>query len=129
MEIDDKTLEAIREINRMMQGPPAPPIQMHDRDSFASFTSGLRNNWMFVMAMVAVMMWGFNKLSTIDSINVDQDRRISTNAQDIAALTGNISNLTSAVDTKFDNLSNTNNDVIRRLDSLQKDIDVIKGNK
>lgn len=130
MELDQKTIDALKSLAPIFQVPP-PPVtgQVKDADSFASLTTNVRNNWPIILALASLLFWGFNLLSNINAVNADQDRRITTNAQDIGKLADTVADYARTTDTRLDNASSNDNDIIRRLDSLAKDIEIIKGNK
>lgn len=89
-------------------------------DSFASFTSDLRKNWMFIMALFAVGFWIVTNVLQINSINLTQDRDIKMNTTDIR-------DLTNTLDTWQQDQNTSNAEIVRKLDSLQKDIDILSG--
>lgn len=128
MNLDPDTIANLQKLAPLFQ-MPAATAAVHEKDSFSSFVGGVRQNWIFIAAMISVLFWGFNQLSAIDTVNADQDRRITTSAQDLATLTNTMSEFIKTVDNKFDTQGDNMNEIIRRLDSLQKDVDIIKGDK
>ncbi|MBL0320487.1 MAG: hypothetical protein IPP74_14525 [Alphaproteobacteria bacterium] len=93
----------------------ATALKGGDRDSFASFTSGLRTNWVFIIAVAGVAMWVFNSFSAVDAVNVQQDAQIQAITVSITQLTANVVALTakSEADNQNQNL-------------IQQDIALIK---
>lgn len=118
MALEKDDLQAIADL---LKGGKERSVQVADRDSFASFTSGLRDNWPFLMALFAVGFWVVTNIMQINNINISQDGKIDSNASDIKSLSTDFKTFT-------DGQSSSNSEVIRRLDSLQKDINILTGN-
>lgn len=93
----------------------AVALRGSDRDSFASFTSGLRSNWVFIIAMFAVATWVFNSFTSQTTVNLQQDARIDTLTSNMSQLTATVESLASQVD--GDNESQN---------AIQQDIALIK---
>jgi hypothetical protein len=79
---------------------------------------GLRNNWMFVTALAAVAFWLTQNIFDIKTVNTTQTGDITENKARIEKLEESIE----------DNRQ-TSSEIIRRLDAVQKDIEVIKTQK
>lgn len=128
MKIDIETLKAMKEI----MTPPnqhmgqVVPVTSQNKDSFSTFTSGLRDNWIFVMAIFAFSLWLLQNINTVTAKNDYQDTQIETNIQDIEQAHVDIQQMEKNVQT-LDNVQTANyNDVVRRLDQLQASIDAVK---
>lgn len=119
--MEDKDIEKMAKVYGIFRQP--------DHDSFASFTGGLRNNWVFVMAVVAIAWWIINSVTNAQNINVIQDSKIESTVKAITDLTSNVNNLTNQVQTNVRTSDAANNEIVRRLDLVQKDIDIIKSQK
>lgn len=129
MKIDIETLKAMKDImtppNQHM-GQVVPVTSPPDKDSFTTFTSGLRDNWIFVMAIFAFSLWLLQNINTVTAKNDYQDTQIETNIQDIEQAHVDIQQMEKNVQT-LDNVQTANyNDVVRKLDQLQASIDAIK---
>lgn len=90
-------------------------LKKGDQDSFATFTSGLRNNWVFLIAMVGVAMWIFNQFNLNSSTDQRQDFEIQKTSENVAALVDTIDNLATA---------QTNSSILSN--QIQQDIALIK---
>lgn len=93
----------------------AQALKAGDKDSFASFTSGLRSNWVFIIGIFALATWVFNNFTGQTTTNLQQDARID-------ALTSNVSQLTSTVASLATRVDGGN----ETLNRLQQDVAVIK---
>lgn len=124
-------LEDLKVIAEMMKTPqpsqhpaphstPVPVVQVKDRDSFASFTTGLKDNWVFLMALFGFGMWLLTNIFQINTTNLSQDKNITT-------LELNQQQITTTVNTFVTDQNASNAEIVRKLDSLQKDIDIISG--
>jgi len=129
MKVDLETLKAIKELmvqpNQHM-GQVVPIAPTREKDSFISFTDGLRSNWIFVMALVAGGMWLINSANAQQRINDFQNTEIESSIEDIAQNTADIKKL----DVNMQTLNATQvanyNDIIRRMDALQASIENLK---
>jgi exonuclease VII small subunit len=99
-----------------------------DRDSFATFTGGLRENWIFVGAVFAAAMWLFNGQSDARNVDTIQQTAIDANAAQITALESKLDDLEQSLNDKFDEAADLNAEVIRRLDSVQREVEIINAN-
>ncbi len=103
--------------------------KQRDRDSFASFTGGLRNNWIFVIALFGVGFWIVTNVNESKNLNTIQDGKIESTVRAIEVLTQNMNDLTTESRANVRSNDNTNSEILRRLDLVQKDIDFIKQQK
>lgn len=122
--IDLETIRAIKELLGNSHRQDAVPVVSvpRDRDSFATFTGGLRENWVFVMALFAIGIWGTNQLSDINAVNITQQNQIDQNIKQLEVLTTAFNASQQAANT-------SSNEIVRRLDNMQKDIEIIKASK
>ena len=128
MKVDLETLKAMKEIlTHQHVGEVVPVAPVKDRDSFASFTGGLRENWVFVVALFSVGFWLISNTFQIQNVNEQQDTRIESNAAAIINLNKEFESFEEDTGNAFEANDVINNEIIRRLDALQKDIEVIKG--
>lgn len=127
-QIDLETLQMVKDMMTHKHYGEVTPVHLSqkDHDSFADFTSGLRQNWVFVIALFSVGFWLISNTFETQNINQQQDNRIESNAAAIVNINKSFEGF--QVDTRaaFQNVGDTNNEIIRRLDALQKDIEVIK---
>lgn len=100
----------------------AAALKGGDRDSFASFTSGLRSNWVFIIAVFAMATWIFNSFTGQTTTNLQQDARIDTLTSNVAQLTSTVGGLASQVD--GDN--KTQNEIQQDIALIKADINTIK---
>jgi hypothetical protein len=128
MKIDIETLKAMKDI----MTPPnqhmgqVVPVSTPDKDSFSTFTSGLRDNWIFVMAIFAFSLWLLQNINTVTATNNYQDTQIKTNIEDISQAQADIEQNEKNIQTVNSSQITNYNDVIRRLDQLQASIDSVK---
>lgn len=64
-------------------------IRNQDHDSFAVFRSGLKDNWIFLTALVATGLWIFNQFGVLDAVNSRQDFELETAKQERIDLDSN----------------------------------------
>jgi hypothetical protein len=127
MKIDLEQLKVMKEIfTHQHMGEVVPVQAAPSRDSFAVFTDGLKNNWIFVMAVFAVGMWMFNSINDQKSANAFQDVQIKTNIEDISQNAADIEQLDKNLSTLNQSQVAGYNELVRRLDSLQASIDALK---
>lgn len=119
MKVDLEQLKAIKELLGQQSTQNAVPVVSvpQDKDSFASFTGGLRQNWVFVMAIVATGLWFVNSIADGRSTDMAQQN-------DIDAATAAIVEIKATLDS----FESGNTEILRRLDAVQKDIEFIKNN-
>lgn len=113
LDIDD-----IRVIQELMGGPrtqTAVPTVQVQKDSFDTFTGGLSKGWPFILAMCSIAFWLIQSIIGINSTLQQHDTRITQNVEAIKS-----------IDSKLDANVVSNNDIIRRLDNLQKDVEILK---
>lgn len=123
-------LEDLKVIAEMMKAPqpvphhtqPVSVVPVRDKDSFAAFTMGLKDNWIFLMALFGFGMWLVTNVFQMNTVNLSQDKDIDSN-------TKNIQTLTTTFDGWRTDQNSSNAEIVRKLDSLQKDIDVLSGKK
>lgn len=114
-------LEQAKMLKELFGGPsstqPAVPVISvpQDRDSFASTRSALKDNWIFLVALFGTGMWVMNAVNDGQTVNINQQNEIDRNTAAIVELK----------DIATSGQTNTA-DIIRRLDNLQKDLEVIK---
>lgn len=127
MKVDLETMKVMKELfTHQHMGEVVPVQSAPPRDSFAVFTDGLRNNWVFVMAVLAVGMWMFNSINDQKSANAFQDVQIKTNIEDISQNAADIEQLDKNITTLNQTQVSSYNELVRRLDSLQASIDALK---
>jgi hypothetical protein len=128
MKIDIETLKAMKDI----MTPPnqhmgqVVPVATPDKDSFTTFTSGLRDNWIFVMAIFAFSLWLLQNMNAVSATNDYQDRQIQTNVEDIAQAQLDIDQNEKNIQTVNSSQITNYNDLVRRLDQLQASVDSVK---
>lgn len=128
MKIDLETLKVMKEIfTHQNMGEVVPVHPAKDRDSFAEFTGGLRQNWVFVIALFSIGFWLISNTFEIQNQNQQQDTRIESAETAIVNLNKQYEGLRDDTGDGFEAVNTTSNEIIRRLDALQKDIEVIKG--
>lgn len=93
-----------------------------DHDSFATFTSGLRNNWVFLIAIMGVAMWVFNNFSGQTATNLQQDAKIEALTANMGQLTATVSTLAAQVEGESKNQSQIQQDIAL----IKADINTIK---
>lgn len=128
MKIDLEQMKAMKELFSNDHVGQIVPLhrQTPDKDSFSVFTSGLRENWIFVMAIFAFSLWLLQNINTVTATNDSQDRQIQTNVADISQLQVDLDQTEKNIQT-LNNIQTANyNDLVRRLDSLQSSIDAVK---
>lgn len=130
MKIDIETLKAMKDImtppnQHMGQVVPVTPPD-RDKDSFSTFTSGLRDNWIFVMAIFAFSLWLLQNINTVTATNDFQTTQIETNIEDISQAQADIDQNEKNIQTVNASQITNYNDVVRRLDQLQTSIDAVK---
>lgn len=125
--IDINTIKAIRELIASFQIMPTQRTE--DKDSFASFTGGLRNNWMFVIATFTFVAWLINSNSNIRTVNLTQDTQIAQSAQAIVNLNNDYQTNKNKVESKFEQTDGVSAEILLKLTSIQKDIDSIRANE
>lgn len=111
--IDIETLRAVADAMKSHR------TTTHDSDSFADLTSGLRKNWIFLGALAVGAMWVIGGINTASSINQTQETKIAETAQAIINLNKSFDEFKGVTDNNY-------NELIRRMDSFQKDIEFIK---
>lgn len=119
--IDIETLKLAKEL----LGGKKP----EDRDTFATFTGGLRENWIFVMAVMGVFFWVNTQINSNIQTDARQDTHIQSLIETVQQLTENMGVLNGKVDSTVDAQSVTNSEIIRKLDALQTTVEFIKANK
>lgn len=92
-----------------------PTVQVQKPDSFESLTSGAMKGWPFIMFVLVIGYTVVTNFNTITSTNENQDQRIQQNAEAIRSIEG-----------KLDDATTASNEIIRRLDNLQKDLELLK---
>lgn len=117
LDIDD-----IRTIQELIGGKSTqtvvPTMQVPTQDSFSSFTGGITKGWPFILAMVSIAFWITQSIYGINSTLLQHDNRITQNTEAVKQIDG-----------KLDQASQSNSDIIRRLDSLQTAVDTLKNSK
>lgn len=128
MKIDLETLKAVKEMMTHHHMGEVVPVgrQNRNEDSFSVFTEGLRSNWVFVVALVAVGMWVVNGLNDQRSVNAFQDVQIKANVADITKNAADIEQLDKNLSALNQSQVANYNELVRRLDSLQASIDALK---
>ena len=117
-EEDLKNFKALREI--------FTEEKKRDQDSFATFSSGLRNNWIFVLALFAVGWWVVTNTNESKNINSNQDQALLVIEKSIETLGTDLISLRKEMSDNSKANVETNNEILRRLDLLQKDIEIVK---
>lgn len=124
--IDIETIKMVKELLGATGNANTPP---GDRDSFASFIGGLRENWVFVLAMMGAFFWLNTHINSNIQTNSQQDTHIQSLIETVQQLTENMGVLNEKVDTVTSGQNVVNNEIIRRLDALQTTVEFIKANK
>lgn len=130
MKIDIEQLKLIKELlasPHQNMGEIVPVHPAKDRDSFAEFTGGLRQNWVFVIALFSIGFWLISNTFEIQNQNQQQDTRIESTETAILNLNKQFETFEQETGNSLEATSVINNEIIRKLDALQKDIEVIKG--
>lgn len=86
-----------------------------DKDSFASFTTGLRSNWPFLIGVIGAAMWVFTNFNSQSALDLQQNAKIDT-------LTTSMSQLTLTVES----LANRQENDSKNQGQIQQDIALIK---
>jgi len=125
MKIDLETLKVMREL---FQKPDqhmgqVVPVQTTDKDSFEVFRGGLKDNWIFVMALIGCAMFVFNSINDGKSVDAFQNVQIETNIEDIAQANADIEQNTKNIQTLNQTQVANYNDIIIRLNALQASFD------
>lgn len=113
LDIDD-----IRTIQELMGGSrtqTAVPTVQVQKDSFENFTGGVMKGWPFILAMASISFWIMQSFYGINATLSDHDSRITQNTESLKG-----------IEVKLDQAATNNNDIIRRLDSLQTAVDTLK---
>lgn len=97
-------------------------LKTNDHDSFASFTQGLRSNWVFLIAVVGIAMWVFNNFGNLGTTNLQQDAKIEALASSLSQLTAAVSTLSLQVGKDNENQAQIQQDIAL----IKADIIVIK---
>lgn len=120
MKLDLEQIKLMKELfgQQHPTQPAVPVVNVQDKDSFASFTNGLRQNWTFVLALFAVGFWIVQSVFAINAINATQTKDIEANSKAIDEIRAAI-----------DRQDQSNAEIIRRLDNVQKDIEIIKASQ
>lgn len=105
------TTDDIRTLVEAMRTP--------DKDSFATAGSFLRNNWPILITLVGAIIYIPSQFSENTSINRAQDLQIERTAKEVQELSASFEAFQTA-----QNLAN--NDIVRRLDKIQTDVDTLK---
>lgn len=112
-------LEDVRTIMDLVNGGKSTqtvvPTMQVDKDSFSAFTGGLSKGWPFILTVGSIGFWMVQSIYGINSTLTQHDARITQNAEAIKA-----------IDMKLDTFTVSNNEIIRRLDNMQKDLDILK---
>lgn len=115
-------VELIKTIAEVMKpgsnSQPAVPVVSvpQDRDSFANLTGGLRQNWPLILALFGFGMWLMNAINDSQTTNLNQQNEIDRNTAAIQELKSLVTDGQTA-----------NAEIIRKLDNLQKDVDILNG--
>lgn len=114
LDIDD--IRTIMEVmgNKSQSQTVVPTMQV-DKDSFSSFTGGLQKGWPFILAISSIVFWLMQSIFGINSTLIAHDTRITNNTGKIIA-----------IENKLDSIDVASNEIIRRLDNLQKDLEILK---
>lgn len=102
----------------------AAALKAGDRDSFASFTTGLRSNWPFLIGIIGAAMWVFTNFNGQTTLNLQQDARIDALTTNVAQLTVMVENLATQQDGDNENQSKIQQDIAL----IKADINTIKEN-
>lgn len=97
-----------------------------DNDSFSEVVGGVRSNWMIIMAAFSVCFWLISNTFEIKNTNNAQDSRISSNETAIVNLNKDYKDFQVKTESNFEAQSNVNGEILRTLQSVQKDIEFIK---
>lgn len=120
MKVDLEQLKAMRELFGSQQSntqPAVPVISVpQDHDSFASTRNALKENWIFLAALFGAGMWILNAINTGQTTDINQQNEINRNTAAISELK------------QFVLAGQTaNQEIIRKLDILQRDVDILNG--
>lgn len=98
------------------------PTMQVTKDSFSTTVDAFTRGWPFIIALISAAFWivqGFSTNSALfaelKAANDKQDLKIEQNAKSIEILVAN-----------EDKSLETSNEVIRRLDNIQKDVEILK---
>ncbi len=92
-----------------------PTVQVQKSDSFETFTGGVLKGWPLILAIFGLAAFLFNMNSNVTA----QDLRINQNSEAIKSIE-------TKLDAKSASDTLSNNDIVRRLDSLQTAVDNLK---
>ena len=104
--------------NTQMQ-TAVPTVQVQKPDSFEVLTGGILKGWPFITMLVGSVLWISQSIFSINSTLQAHDTRIIANTAAIKAVEDR-------ADSQAVAQNASNNDVVRRLDNLQKDVDILK---
>ena len=125
-QIDLETLKMMKEMFKPEQHMgQVVPIQAQDRDSFSSFRTGLKDNWIFVGVIFAGGMFVLNAINAGENVDQFQNNQITSNIGSIEQAHADIEQNSINIQTLNNTQVSNYNDVVRRLDSLQASIDAI----
>lgn len=105
------------------------PVHGQDKDSFASFRGGLKDNWIFIGAVFALGMFVFNNLNDGKATDIAQDNKIEANAILIQENSKAIDQLTQNLQSTNTNYITGYNEIIRKIDSIQTAVDTLKASE
>lgn len=115
-----KMIELARGEDRRTTTTVVPTMQVQtDRDSFATAGNFLRNNWPILVTLAAAILYIPSQFSEIKSTNVAQQVQIDRNSEELKLLSASFKD-------SQDSQITVNNDIVRRLDKIQTDVDTLK---
>ncbi len=97
-------------------------LPRQDHDSFASFTNGLRSNWVFVLAIVYGAMWLFNNFTGQVRVNEQQDFKIDSVIDSVT----NLANVVESITNRQDSLENEEGTIKQEIAIMKIDINNLK---
>ena len=109
-------LKGLKDLSSGKDTQSVVPTMQVDKDSFASFTSGVAKGWPFFLAMASIAFWLIQSIFGINSTLAQHDSRIMQSAEAVKG-----------IEAKIDIQTISGNEIIRRLDNLQKDLEILKG--
>ena len=126
MKVDLETLKAMKDLMTHPHMGEIVPVGTQDKDSFAMFRGGLKDNWIFIGAVFSIAWFVFNSINDGKAVDQTQNTQIQANVKAIESNAKDIQLLNNNVQTLNTNHLNSNNELIRKIDALQTAVDSLK---